>query len=397
MRKSGCFPSNGVLTGSERDPVCAGGSCCNRYDACRVKIGDDDTGTRQYVICLVNRLAGDNAREFLTMHVVTVQKTEQNRREGCSLNGPSNPLRHSLHLLGGVAFANGMLRRASEWDSARKRRLTTRVATGILFPMRALLFAFVLAFAITWPMQPVFAQGAEPGDPMRIVVLVDNSQIPIVDPLPFIRRGLQEFLNGLPPNHELMLVTTGAQMNIRVEPTRDYLTVMQSALSIQVMRNSGNALISSVEEVYARYLRSVERRFPVLVIVATEGRDMSPRITNQSVNALLRQLTNSGVRVNAVLLSPTGYTPDAGSLVASFTLEMTKRTGGAFEPASAVTAPAKLKTLAGRIGQQYKAALPRESPGRGVPPIIEKKKGRAAQAPPFNKRELILLKYAAEF
>ena len=173
--------------------------------------------------------------------------------------------------------------------------------------MRALLFAAVLS--LTLPIEPVFAQGAEPGDPMRIVVLVDNSQIPIVDPLPFIRRGLQEFLNALPPNHELMLVTTGAQMNIRVEPTRDYLTVMQSALSIQVMRNSGNALISSVEEVYARYLRSVERRFPVLVIVATEGRDMSPRVTNQSVNALLRQLTNSGVRVNAVLLSPTGYTP----------------------------------------------------------------------------------------
>ena len=155
-------------------------------------------------------------------------------------------------------------------------------------------------------------QGAEPGDPMRIVVLVDNSQIPIVDPLPFIRRGLQEFLNALPPNHELMLVTTGAQMNIRVEPTRDYLTVMQSALSIQVMRNSGNALISSVEEVYARYLRGVERRFPMLVIVATDGPGHESRVTNQSVNALLRQLTNSGVRVNAVMLSPTGYTRRRG-------------------------------------------------------------------------------------
>ena len=121
-RKSGCFQSNGVLTRSERDPVCAGGSRGNRYDACRVKIGDDDTGTRQHVICLVNRLAGDDAREFLTMHAVTVPKKEQNRREGCSLNSTSNPLRHSLHLLEGVAVANGMLRRAAECDSARKRR-----------------------------------------------------------------------------------------------------------------------------------------------------------------------------------------------------------------------------------------------------------------------------------
>lgn len=229
--------------------------------------------------------------------------------------------------------------------------------------MRLPVIAAGLCLFILLHTGPVAAQGgAEPGDPMRIVVLVDNSQIPIVDPLPFIRRGLQEFLNALPPNHELMLVTTGAQLNIRVEPTRDYLTVLQSALSIQVMRNAGNALISSVEEVYARYLRGVERRFPMLVIVATEGRDMSPRVTNQSANTLLRQLTNSGVRVNAVLLSPTGYTPDPGSLVAAFTLEMTKRTGGAFESASAVSAPAKLKTLAGRIAQQYKQFSPDKAP-----------------------------------
>ena len=173
--------------------------------------------------------------------------------------------------------------------------------------MRPSLIAAGLGVFIVLHTTPADAQGgAEPGDPMRIVVLVDNSQIPMVDPLPFIRRGLKEFLNALPPNHELMLVTSGAQMNIRVEPTRDYLTVMESALSIQVMRNSGNALISSVEEVYARYLRGVERRFPMLVIVATDGRDMSPRVTNQNANALLRQLTDSGVRVNAVMLSPTG-------------------------------------------------------------------------------------------
>ena len=41
---------------------------------------------------------------------------------------------------------------------------------------------------------------------------------------------------------------------------------------------------------------------------------------------------------------------------------MTKRTGGAFEPASAVTAPAKLKTLAGRIAQQYKQFSPEKAP-----------------------------------
>jgi hypothetical protein len=58
------------------------------------------------------------------------------------------------------------------------------------------------------------------GIPMRIVIMVDNSETPL-EPLPQVRRGLQGFINALPPNHELMLVTTGGQMNIRVQPTRD--------------------------------------------------------------------------------------------------------------------------------------------------------------------------------
>jgi hypothetical protein len=229
--------------------------------------------------------------------------------------------------------------------------------------MRLTLFTAGLIVCVTLHSAVAGAQrGAEPGDPMRIVILVDNSQIPVIDPLPFVRRGLQQFLNALPPNHELMLVTTGGQMNIRVEPTRDYLAVMQSAGAIQLMRTSGNALIGSVQEVYERYVRGVERRYPMLVIIATDGPDMSQRVTNERVNALLQQLTKSGVRVNAVLMSPTGSTSMAGNLVRSFTLEMIKRTKGAFEPASAVTAPAKLKTLAGRIAQQYKQFSPDKAP-----------------------------------
>jgi hypothetical protein len=234
--------------------------------------------------------------------------------------------------------------------------------------MRLPLVAFGLCLFILLHTTPVAAQGgAEPGDPMRIAILVDNSQVPgderrFIDPMPFIRRGLKEFVNALPPNHELMLVATGGQMNIRVEPTRDYLAVMQSANSIQVMRSSGNALIASVEEIYERYLRGVERRYPMLVVVATDGPDMSPRVTNASVNALLQQLTKSRVRVNAVLLSPTGTTGAGSDLVRSFTLEMIKRTEGAFEPGSAVTAPAKLKALAGRIAQQYKQFSPDKLP-----------------------------------
>ena len=208
-----------------------------------------------------------------------------------------------------------------------------------------------------------FAQGgAEPGDPMRIVILVDNGQA-LIDDLPLLRRGLQQFVYALPPNHELMLVATGGQMNVRVPPTRDYLAVAQSVNAMQVMRSSGNALVSSVEEIYRRYLRGVERRYPMLVIVANDGPDMSQRVTKEGLNTLLQQLTTSGVRVNGLLVNPTGSERGIGSgLVRSFTVEMVKRTDGSLESASAVSAAARLKTLAGRIAAQYRQFSPDKSP-----------------------------------
>ena len=187
---------------------------------------------------------------------------------------------------------------------------------------RIILAVATLAVAYTGPAYTAAQEGAEPGDPMRIVILVDNSQTPL-EPLPQIRRGLQQFLDALPPNHELMLVTTGGSMNIRVQPTRDYLEVHEAIGEINFMRSSGNALIGSVQEVFERYLRTVERRFPMIVIVSTDGVDFSQRVTEKSVNELLQGLTKSGVLVNAVLLTSTGT-----SLIRNITLEMIKRTGG---------------------------------------------------------------------
>jgi len=175
----------------------------------------------------------------------------------------------------------------------------------ILSPMKRTILALAAAaLAAVVPADAAAQEGAEPGDPMRIAIMVDNSQTPL-DPLPQIRRGLQQFLGALPPNHELMLVTTGGSMNIRVQPTRDYLEVHEAVGEINFMRSSGNALIGSVHEVYDRYLRNVERRFPMILIVSTDGADFSQRVTDKSVNEMLQGLTKTGVLVNAVLLTST--------------------------------------------------------------------------------------------
>jgi hypothetical protein len=223
-----------------------------------------------------------------------------------------------------------------------------------IHPLRMTKVLFILALAFPVGAAAAAAQdGAQPGDPMRIVIVVDNSQTPL-EPLPQIRRGLQQFVNELPANHELMLVTTGGQMNIRIHPTRDYLEILEAAGEINFMRSTGNALIGSVQEIYDRYLRTVERRYPMIVIISTDGPDFSQRVTDKSVNEMLNGLTRTGVLVNAVLLTSTGT-----SLIRNITLEMIKRTGGAYESATIATAlPARMKAMAGRNAQQSPKVSP---------------------------------------
>ena len=57
--------------------------------------------------------------------------------------------------------------------------------------------AIVCALALAAPAGASAQEGPQPGDPMRIAILVDNSQTPL-EPLPQIRRGLQQFVNALP-------------------------------------------------------------------------------------------------------------------------------------------------------------------------------------------------------
>jgi hypothetical protein len=217
---------------------------------------------------------------------------------------------------------------------------------------------YVVALAVTmFAARPAAAQsrsGATPSDPMRIAIVVDNSQM-TSDYMPHIRRALQELVKAFPPGHELMLVTTGGQMNIRVQPTTDYLEIQEAAGEIFVARGGGNALLGSLQEIYDRFFRTLEKRWPVIVILSTDGPDLSQRATTKTVNELLRGLKAKDVRVNATMLTSSG-----DSLVRSVTLAMIEQTGGFYEGATIATAlPGRMKSLGQKISKQYKDLQPR--------------------------------------
>src|SRR5437762_1803943 len=78
----------------------------------------------------------------------------------------------------------------------------------------------------------------------------------------------------LPPEHEVMLISTGLQLRVRVQPTLDRKKLKDAAAGL-FTDGGGTALMDSVLETDDRFLKKAEERWPVFVILTTDGREVS--------------------------------------------------------------------------------------------------------------------------
>ena len=67
-----------------------------------------------------------------------------------------------------------------------------------------------------------------PGGQMRIILMVDSSST-IIPMITDFRAGLVAFLDTLPGEPEIAVISTGSQMRVRVEPTTDRLRLRAAA------------------------------------------------------------------------------------------------------------------------------------------------------------------------
>ena len=105
-------------------------------------------------------------------------------------------------------------------------------------------------------------------DPMRILLLVDNGR----SAQPFIqeiRAGIVAFADAIPTMHELGLVTIGNTPVVRQEPSLDRTKLKHIAKTLTT--GGTTVLVNAVYEMYDRFLRTAGDRWPVLVIVTSDG------------------------------------------------------------------------------------------------------------------------------
>lgn len=176
--------------------------------------------------------------------------------------------------------------------------------------------------------------------PMRIALIVDTSDAANAA-LNHLRTGLAAFLDAIPPEAEVMLVSTGRQMRVRVQPTLDRKKLKDAAGGL-FPDGAGTPLIDSLLEIDSRFLRKADDRWPVFVLVTTNGTESSAGAREKEFNQWIDGLRLRAVSAHAVVLK----VKDGSGMPEVIALNMTRNTGGRYESLVISNAlPEKLKAL----------------------------------------------------
>src|SRR5262245_8520584 len=200
---------------------------------------------------------------------------------------------------------------------------------------RALLAAIILACTIGVPS----AAQWRPGGIMRIVLLVDSSSsvAPMVTP---IRAGLNVFLEALAENTEVVFITTGGQLRIRVQPTTDR-TTLRDAFNRFASDGGANAFVDTLLESDQRFLRKAPDRRPVFVILTTDAGIGVADVRIDAYNKFATDFVARGGRAHAIVVH--GLNSGSTTIVSE---NLAHNTGGYYETINVASAiPKTMKTL----------------------------------------------------
>ena len=179
--------------------------------------------------------------------------------------------------------------------------------------------------------------------PMRIALMVDTSAATSTS-MTLIREGVVAFLDALPPEHEVLLVSTGRRTQVRVPPTTDRKKLKDSARGLST-DNGPTPLIDGLLEVDSRFLRKTAGRWCVFVVVTGDGSESSTGTDEQAFNKWLTEAARRGVSASAIVLKTSGT--GLPELVAS---TIVKATGGHYNVMSNGSGlPDAMKQLANEL------------------------------------------------
>ncbi len=187
--------------------------------------------------------------------------------------------------------------------------------------------------------------------PVRLTIFVDNGEAARTA-VGQIREGLKSFLEIIPDDVEVALLTTAGRPQWVVRHTDDQDELMSGIDLITPIGGSGATFMDALVEEAKRLDDDDDRDyFPVIVMVASDGSDGSGSTPRRYEEALQRMVQNSAT-VHTLMLTSANNQGGIASQVGANIAEVTRGSIETLALANAFTT--MLPELAQRIAQKHK-------------------------------------------
>jgi von Willebrand factor type A domain len=185
---------------------------------------------------------------------------------------------------------------------------------------------------------------------MRIMLLVDSSD-GSRNMVNEFRAGLNAFVDALPEDAEVTIISTGRNLRIRVPVTTDRAK-LHAAVNGYTYDGGGNTFLETMLEADERFMKKATDKSHVIVILTTDNGESRYEPRYYAYNNFMNDFLRRGGLAHAIVVRGENTGP-----VTELVDNLVSNTGGVVETFRLPTVvAARMKALGARLTASYKAA-----------------------------------------
>lgn len=183
--------------------------------------------------------------------------------------------------------------------------------------------------------------------PMRVVLIVDSSTS--TQPMmTMFRNALNEFVDTVPPQHEIVFITSGSQIRVRTEPSTDR-TKLKNDIGLLQSEGGANAFLETLIEADQRYLKPAAGKWPVFVILTTDIGEVRREPDIPRYNRFMNDFLARGGSAHAIIMQGKQFGP-----VTDITQNFVQNVGGMYLSLIVDSGlPNRMRSIAERIAADH--------------------------------------------
>lgn len=183
--------------------------------------------------------------------------------------------------------------------------------------------------------------------PMRVVLLVDSSTS--TQPwMTMFRNALNAFVDAMPPQHEIVFISSGSQIRVRTQPSTDRVKLK---VDIGLLQSEGgaNAFLETLIEADQRFLKPAVGKWPVFVILTTDIGEVRREPDIPRYNRFMNDFLARGGSAHAIIMQGKQFGP-----VTDITQNFVQNVGGMHLSVIADSGlPYQMKSIAERLASDH--------------------------------------------